>query len=271
MTKEELLDSPSYCYWRYVPAYPAELLDAVVEEFRLDRPHGTMLDFGYGGGEATFDFAPFFDRVLAWNQDTDILWLADGAIKDEAVKNITLEEKGEADIADLPDKSLSLVVVAQSMHDIKAEQFFGEIESKIKGNGGGIAIISGSFTTPDGLFARRMVEERDRVISNEVGRYIRVTEKKVEKTTRNVNEKDYTTLLHEAGFRKVQEQVFETIVERKIEDIIGWIYANQLFPRQKFGKKAAKFEKRLTKELKQLSPDGVFRDKMRFTLITAKK
>jgi SAM-dependent methyltransferase len=247
------------------------MVDAIIDEFRLDRSRGTMLDFGYGGGEATFDLAPFFERVLAWNQDADILWLADNAIQDEGIKNIVLEEKGEADIAELPDKSLSLVVVAQSMHDINAEQFFGEIEGKIKGNGGGIAIISGGFTEPDGLFARRIAQERDRVLSNVVNRYIHTTEKKVEKATRNVNQKDYTTLLREAGFRKVQEQVFESVIERNIEEIIGWIYANKLFPRQKFGKKAVKFEKRLTRELKQLSPDGKFKDKMRFTLVSAKK
>ena len=253
-----------------MPEYPTELIEAIIDNFAKKKRTDTVLDIGYGGGQATFDLALHFKQVLAWDFDIDILELADERIRKEKIKNIKLEQKSEENITELKDESLKLVVVAQSLHDIDGEKFFSVIIPKIS-PGGGIAIISGGFIAPDGIFGRKILEERDRVLSKVVKKYIRVSNKKVEKSMENVNKKDYTTMLADAGFSDISDDIYEQEIERSTDQIIGWLYANQLFAKDKFGQKSGKFEKELTKKLKSLSPNGVFIEKARFTLIMAKK
>jgi len=271
VNQENLKQSPSHYYWRNIPAYPPDAVGAIVKEFKLkkDGP-GMMLDVGYGGGLATFDLAPYFDKVLAWNIDEDILNLAGKKMKKEKIKNIALEQKFEGDIPELADDSLSLVVVAQSLQDINGEKLFRALLPKVKA-GGGVVIISGNFVGPDNLFAQKVAEERDQVAMKTIKKYIHVTNRKIEKSMEDVNKKDYSTLLAEAGFRDVRESIIGQEIERDIEQIIGWIYANPLFAKSKFGNKSADFEKLLADRLKQLSPSGIFNDKIRLTLITAKR
>ena len=112
-------------YARARPAYP----DALFEAITLDLTNRKLAwDCGTGNGQAAVQLAKYFDHVHATDPSP------------QQIKNATRVANveygvGQAEVSDLPSRSVDLIVVAQALHWFDLDRFYGEARRVLKING----------------------------------------------------------------------------------------------------------------------------------------
>lgn len=118
-------------YARYRPTYPASLFEYVAG---LAGAHELAWDCGTGNGQAARGLAPFFKNVIATDPSESQLAQA------PSIPNVEYRV-ARAETAELADRSVDLVTVAQALHWFQVDRFYEEVKRVLK-PGGAIAVWS---------------------------------------------------------------------------------------------------------------------------------
>jgi ABC-type Fe3+-hydroxamate transport system substrate-binding protein len=112
--------------------------------------------------------------------------------------------------------------------------------------------------------------ERNKIIYNAVTKYLGI-ERRAGKTKFKTSYQPYNEMLDEAGFEKIAEQILDKTMTRNIDETPGYIFSTSWGNKHQLGDKADEFEEELKQKLLKLNPDGIFQERVIFSLLTAKK
>lgn len=135
-------------YADFRPRYPAALFDHLAT---LVPRESTVWDCAAGNGQATFDLAARFDRVIGTDASREQIASATSHPRIE-YRVATAEQSG------LPDKSVALVTVAQALHWFDFDRFYAEAKRVLTVNGV-IAVWAYGINTVEGDAANQIVQE----------------------------------------------------------------------------------------------------------------
>ena len=265
-----LFASTAKYYMKFRPRYPQELLEKLIDTFKPDS-EDVLLDLGCGTGELAIPLAGHFRKVIAWDPDPEMLALAKQNAQKQGVGNIVFEQKSSDDLPALTEK-VKVCVMGQSFHWMDGVNTLAEIKKHIH-TGGGVAILGIKIGihvhNPDGWIEPIPATAlRNKAIYESVVKYLGV-ERRAGATTFKTSYQPFAEMLKAAGFKGVSEQMFEEIRRRTIEETLGYIYSTSWGNKEQLGEKVAAFDEELTDKLKAIRADGVFDERIVFSLLTA--
>lgn len=144
-------------YADFRPSYPAELFDYLAG---LTPKHELAWDCAAGNGQATVGLAGHFDRVVATDASREQIA--------SAKPHPRIDYRvAPAETSGLPDRSVSLVTVAQALHWFNLDAFYAEAERVLE-PGGVLAVWAYGINRVEGGAVDLLVQD---FYSNKVGPY----------------------------------------------------------------------------------------------------
>lgn len=135
-------------YADFRPRYPSALFDYLAT---LAPRNSVVWDCACGNGQASFDLAARFDRVVATDASQEQIASAKPHPKIE-FRVASAEQSG------LPGSSVGLVTVAQAVHWFNLEKFFAEAQ-RVLAPGGVIAVWAYGINTVEGEAVDGLVQD----------------------------------------------------------------------------------------------------------------
>jgi len=135
-------------YADFRPRYPAALFDHLAT---LVARESTVWDCAAGNGQATFDLAAHFDRVIGTDASREQIAAATSDPRIE-YRVAPAEQSG------LPERSVALVTVAQALHWFDFDRFYAEAKRVLTMNGV-IAVWAYGINTVEGNAVNRIIQE----------------------------------------------------------------------------------------------------------------
>lgn len=127
----DLFSEQAAAYHEFRPVYPPALIAFLASR----SPERSLAwDCGCGSGQFTAGLAGWFDRVVATDMSHSQLREAPGNAKISYIASLAEE-------APFADRSIDLVVAAQSLHWFQLDDFYGEVRRVVK-PGGIVAAVS---------------------------------------------------------------------------------------------------------------------------------
>jgi len=152
------------------------------------------------------------------------------------------------------------VVIENDLQFMNAEKVLGRVFDEL-GKGEELLIVEGEVVAPDGNWARILFKERDKIFEAVVGKYVKTSHGKIQKSIRNVNKKPYEEILQDVGFKKVKKENFEKEIKRNEDDLIEWIYEYTMFSKDRFNGQEKEFERELKAQWQKINPSGEYKEK----------
>lgn len=239
--------------------YPPNVVSYVVDTFKLDGT-GRLLDAGAGTGQVFLVLAKYFAEVFAFDQDPEMVRIAQDVAAEAGLTNVTVEQLRAEDL----DSALGpfrLAVFAASFHWMDrvrvAELVYDALEP-----GGHIAIFApGSLHEGSDPLAKTIQE----TVAKWLG-----TERRAGSGVYVAGERHAQALAKTRFGPPVTKDIYVP-EEWTIDQIVGWLFSTSFANRDLLGDKAAGFEDDLRKRLLQLSPSGVFVRNVEHTVIWASR
>lgn len=120
-------------YANFRPDYPKELYQEILKysgrkDFTTIPNGSTVVDLACGGGQATKDLIPYFDKIIGMD------------VSESQIKNAFQNEKiiykvGKSEDTGLENESVDLITVAQALHWFEFDPFFKEVDRILKKGG----------------------------------------------------------------------------------------------------------------------------------------
>lgn len=152
------------------------------------------------------------------------------------------------------------IVIENDLQFEDAKTVLEDVYNELK-KGEEILIVEGEITKPDDSWAKILFKERDKIFVEVVDRYVKTSNKRIQKSIRNVNKKTYEQILKEQGFKKVKKDTVSKEIKRSEDDLIDWIYEYTIFTKDKFKGKEKEFEQELKSRWQEINPSGQYREK----------
>ncbi len=144
-------------YADFRPHYPAELFDYLAT---LVPRHSLVWDCAAGNGQATYDLAERFDKVIATDASKEQIA--------SARPHPRIEYRvAPAERSGLPEKSVGLITVAQAVHWFDLERFYAEAR-RVLSPGAVLAVWAYGVNEVEGDAVNQLVQD---FYANTVGPY----------------------------------------------------------------------------------------------------
>ena len=196
---KDLFSKQSDLYARYRPTYPKELYEYILS---FVKEKNTAWDCATGNGQAAVVLADHFKKVIA----TDI----SAAQIDKAIRKENIEYRVcPAESTPFVENTFDLVTVAQAYHWIKWKEFKKEVARVCKP--GALIAIWTYYRNTTG----------DKKVDDTVYNFYETITKPYWDYERKYVEEKYSTV--EFDYDPLPVKDFETIVEWKREDMLGYI------------------------------------------------
>lgn len=242
-------------YARYRPAYPAELLDAL-----LSRTPGRtrLIDLACGPGRIALDLAGPFESVLAVDSEPEMVAVGARLAAKQAITNVIWLCFRAEDLT-LPDASVDVVTVGEAFHRLDQALV---LESSMRWlRPGGVIASMGSTGILQGQ------EPWQTAVSQLAREWTRDIFPQGWATSRPgaaAGPEAEATAMRHAGFRDVESRTF--FVERiwTVDEIAGYLRTTSVCSRRVLGTRHAAFESALRDALLDMNPDGRFFERLEF-------
>jgi SAM-dependent methyltransferase len=185
-------------YADFRPHYPAALFDYLAT---IAPQNSLVWDCACGNGQATYDLAKRFDRVIATDASKEQIASAAPNPKVE-FRVVPAEQSG------LPDNSIALITVAQALHWFDFERFYAEAK-RVLAPGGVLAAWAYGINDVEGDPVNQLVQD---FYANTVGPYWPPERKLVEE--------GYCTLPFPFG--EIAPPTFRMEARWTLEQLIGY-------------------------------------------------
>lgn len=243
MNTTEVFSGTSQYYARFRPEIPKEVVEYVVERYKLDGT-GTLLDMGCGTGISTRAFSGYFNKTVAFDVNSEML--QEAISSDNGKNNIEWQLRSDKDVT-MEEGPYRLAIACRSFNWMDQYSLLQKLHSILQSGGGVVLIGDGSFWTGKEAWQKRVKE----VIQDFLGK-----QRKAGKTQKYAAPiEPYTITLEKNGYLDIDYK--SIIVERSwtIKSIIGYLYSTSFSSRDLYKGKNIEFENTLGKEL-ILANDG---------------
>jgi ubiquinone/menaquinone biosynthesis C-methylase UbiE len=243
-------------------AYPAELVDVLVDALALDGS-GRLLDVGCGPGSLTLLLASRFGEAIGVDADADMLVEAARLAEQENVRNVSwCHRRAE----ELPAGLLAMRVAtfAQSLHWMDRPRVVAAVRAMLEPGG---AVVHVHATTHQGLDSdsrlahpRPPREQIERLVRGYLGPQPRAGQGVL---TAGASEPE-EVIYRAAGFTGPERfEVPGRVLERNIEEITASVYSLSSAAPHLFGDRLEQFDAELRQLLDEAADDGRFSEQMR--------
>ncbi len=239
---DSLFDGTAYYYSKYRPEFPKELIDFIVKTYQLDGT-GTLLDMGCGTGLSTFPFSKYFEKIIAFDRDKEMLDVA--LSKNQVNSNITFLLQSDEDIKDTSGPC-KLIIASRSFHWMRQEELLQKLHKILAKNGSFVIISDGSFWGGNETWEKTI----KKVIQSFLGE-----QRRAGNSTFQTSNEPYTNMLQRHGYKNVREFAIPITRIWTIESIIGYLYSTSFSAKHLYKDHLQEFEKTLKKDLLELN-DG---------------
>lgn len=260
---EGIFEGTAKYYAKYRVRYPRKLLDDIVETFHLDG-RGTLLDLGCGTGELAIPLSRFFESVIAWDPDKDMLEEGNKKARSAGVKNIIWQKKSSKDLPSLK-RSFRLVAMGGSFHWMEQEEVLNQLFDLVEPNGG-MAISGGAKP----LEFSSETSERDKIIKIVIKKYLG-PERRAGEQIYTHPEKSFEEYLQNSKFHDFEEHYYEVELTRNIDEVVGNLFSTSFASKKQLGEQVEEFTKDLRDKLANISKTGEFTEKLELSLFTVRK
>jgi ubiquinone/menaquinone biosynthesis C-methylase UbiE len=248
--------------------YPPGLIQAVVDELRLDR-RGRLLDVGCGPGSLTLPLARYFEQVLGVDTDGEMLVEAERQAAGRGVTNVTwVHRRGEELSPDLGH--FRVATLAQSFHWMDRDRV-AVLLRRLLSDDGAVAFVHA--TTHRGVdgdaplrFPRPPRQQMDALVARYLGPQRRAGSghRAVDSESADERGRLEATIFRTAGFvGPRRREVPRWIVDRGVEDVVASVFSLSCAAPHLFGDRVTRFEGDLRTLLATASPTGQFSEEMR--------
>lgn len=247
---KELFKGTAWYYARYRPGYPQSVIQLLKNKFCLDG-NGALLDLGSGTGELSIPLAPYCEKVIALDADSDMLVEGRRKAKKAGISNIKWAH-GRAE--ELPDDlgPFKLVTIGKAFHWMEQEKVVISAREKLE-NGGGFAILG------EGCQIWQGKEEWHSVVVQVIGRYLG-EERRAGTGFARLPQFSWEDLLNK--YFSVTE--FDYSIQQNnvwtVDSLRGYLYSTSFCGRDLLGDKAVEFEQDLRESLLRLNPEDRFEE-----------
>ena len=259
--------SASY-YVRGRVAYPRALIDAVVDELRLDGT-GRLLDIGCGPGSLTLPLAGWFEHATGLDADADMLAEAARQAELAYVENVTwIRMQAEELCAELGPYRVA--TLAQSFHWMDRARVARAVHGVIEPGG---VVVHVHATTHEGGDTRAPLPH-PRPPRHDIGELIESFLGSRRRAGRSILPDTAATeaevgrreaeIYRAAGFGDpTRLEIPGTVVDRTDDDVVASVFSLSSAAPHLFGERVDEFEATLRRLLARTSPDGRFSEQLR--------
>ena len=220
---DSLFRGTSWYYARFRPAYPRELLDAIVAGAGLDGT-GRLLDLGCGPGQLSIPLAPHVAEVVALDSEPEMLV----ELRRLAPPNVRAVE-GRAEDVDESWGAFRLATAGRAFHWFDADRVLDRLVAVTPA----VALVGDSLSQSEALVellavARAVLGEPPRVAAAAVR---------------------YEDALARSRFSDVTQLTVEVERTWTVEQLIGFAYSTSFASPHRVGDRRVEFERLLRERL----------------------
>jgi ubiquinone/menaquinone biosynthesis C-methylase UbiE len=251
---DNIFAGTAWYYARYRPTYPDAVIHLLAERFKLDKK-SRLLDLGCGTGQIALKLAPHVCEIIAIDPQEEMLQEGKAAAASLNISNIIWLKGESGDLSNMTGQigSIDLATIARAFHWMSREQTLRDLLKLIK-PGGGVAIISDSGPTDEGMLPWK------EIIQRAVKKWLGKERKAGTRGTYTHPKKRFEEYLKESEFCNYEEAVYSIERSWSINEIIGYMYSTSLASPPVLGDKKESFEADLRQKLLALKPDGCFNE-----------
>jgi SAM-dependent methyltransferase len=243
-------------------AYPAELVDVLVDALALDGS-GRLLDVGCGPGSLTLLLAGHFAEAIGVDADADMLAEAARLAEEQHLRNVRWQRlRAEELPAGLPP--VRVATFAQSLHWMDRRCVTAAVRAMLDPGGAAVHVHA---TTHQGLATdarlahpRPPREQITRLVRSYLGPQPRAGQGVLAAGTSEPEEVVYRA----AGFTGPERfEVPGRVVDRSAEEISASVYSLSSAAPHLFGDRLEQFDAELRRLLAETADNGCFSEQMR--------
>jgi SAM-dependent methyltransferase len=206
-------------YHAYRHGYPAAVIDALADAFRLD-PRDLVVDLGCGTGQLALPLARRVRAVIGMDPEPDMLRRARRAARDAAVSNVSWMLGADADLPALQgvagERSVAMVSIGQALHWMRHDELFRSARPLLR-PGGGVAVVTNG--TPlwlqDSAWSRGLRAFLERWLGSTLTFPCGTDEQ---------SQQRYSEALARAGF-EVSSAAVDYVAELSLDQVVGGVYS----------------------------------------------
>lgn len=241
----------------YAPGYAAVLADRLGQDGQ-----GRLLDVGCGPGLVALAMASYFAEVVGVDPDPDMLVQASRGAERLGVRNARwIQARAE----DLPAGLgvFRAVIFAQSFHWTDRDSVAATVFEMLEPDGYFVLIsdLKEPLTHPAPLPYPGPPWDR---IAALVRDYLGEGRRAGQGVLRNGTPSGEGVIVERAGFEGYQRLRVPSgaVVERSADDVVAWVFSRSDSAPHLYGDRLDEFERDLRASLDQVSPDGVFAERL---------
>lgn len=242
-------------YARYRPGYPADLIQSLTDTADPSC-HDQAVDLACGTGHVALRLAPFLRRVLAIDQEPEMVAVGRELAAERHLTNIDWRVAAIEDVEIAAD-SVDLVTIGNAFHRVPRPRVARAAYGWLR-HGGAFADLGSSA-----LHAGP--EPWQRLVADAIRRWT------APQPERRQQRRTSAEVLEDAGFTVVRYHEREERRRWSLDEVIGFLFSTSVASRRALGPAAGSFESELRAALLALDPSGLYEETMSYYAVLARK
>lgn len=257
----DLFSGTAEAYARHRVPYPNKLLNDLRHRSGITG-EGILIDLACGTGELAIPLSPYFRKVLAVDQEHEMISVGRKKAKHCSVSNIDWQVSRAEDVSvDLG--SIELITIGAAFHRLDRQYIVLNASSWFAT--GGCLAVAGSNSVFKGK------EEWQAIATDVINAWThregngQVRKEKATNELRQTHEE----VLHSSGFKDICEYKFPTPYIWTVDSFIGYLHSTSFASKKAFGDALPDFEADMRQALLSYNPSGRYPETMEFYYILA--
>ncbi len=249
---KDLFAGTAEYYAKYRVPYPNKYINNIIEAAKPDKA-GRLLDLGSGPGRAAIPLSRYFKRVIAVDQEKEMIKVGRQICRQNKIANISWKAVAVESIS-IPPNSIEMITIGEAFHRMDQDLVAKNALKWLKP--GGYLVLMGCSNIWNGkepwqLMAREIINKWAKK-----GKFKQVP---------------YTLVLEKAGFTDVKTFQFYFKHTWSLDELVGYLYSTSMLSKRILGKKAGEFEDEFRQAMLSCDSSGQYSERIMFYYDLAKE